>query len=799
VLCWRKSRIWLCSAVAVAALVAGADPGGALPLPDNRGYELVSPPDKNGGDVLAVTARTRAASDGNALGFASLAGFSDVIGTGVDVDYMSVRTGMPGTSGWSTHAITPQQGPQSFIGIALGNLQPLYLGDYSADLSRGVLRTWRTVTEAPNVEDVPNLYLRTDLRVPGDGNYELVSQSDTVQPLQPLFQGLRPVFAGASSDFNHVIFESILNLTAGAAGSQPKLYEWANGSTRLVGILPDGTVATRAVAGLGASQRYTERTISADGSRIFFSVPSTGQVYARIEGSASVQLSTSEQTSPESPGFASFGSASTDGSRVFFVTSEGLVDADTNGTTDIYMWKQGDHDEKQELTVDATDGTFTLGLYGQTTEAIAFDAPADAVRAALAALPGVGGPGNVDVNGSPGAGGPNAYQVRFKGALSGVNVPQLTTDPSGLTGGAASATVDTTDPVTNLSLLSRDEAAPDNPGELNVIGASVGGDYVYFAALGQLIDGEPEFGTGAGLYVWHEGALSYIGWLTVPSDAVLNTPATPWISVGATKTSRVSPDGRFLLFMSHTDDGLRGRGGFPGADHGNTCDYDQGSGPCRELYLFDAKTGALECASCNAGAAAAGDALLMHRSNSGGSPSTNHLSHALSDDGQYVFFATRDALVSQDVNGKLDVYEYDASSGTQRLLSSGTSPSDSFLMDASSSGHDVFFLTRDRLVGWDVDTNYDVYDARSDGGMPEPAELRGECVGDACQGPPSPPPAADTNASTALRGAGDVVPKLRPRHRPRRCRHAAARRLVRGKRKCVRTHKRRHAHTRRAK
>lgn len=798
-LCWRKSRIWLCSTIAFAALVAGAGPVGALSLPDNRSYELVSPPDKNGGDVLAVTARTRAASDGNALGFASLAGFSDVEGTGVDVDYMSVRTGMLGTAGWSTHAITPQQGPQSFIGIALGNLQPLYLGDYSADLSQGVLRTWGTVTDAPNVEDVPNLYLRTDLRVPGGGSYELVSNSDTVQPLQPLFQGLRPVFAGASSDFTHVIFESILNLTAGAAGSQPKLYEWANGSARLVGILPDGTVPTRSVAGLGASQRYTERAISADGSRIFFSVPSTGQVYARINGSVSVQLSTSEQTSPESPGGASFGSASADGRRVFFVTSEGLVDTDTNGTTDIYMWEQGDHDEAQQLTVDAADGTFTLGVYGQTTGSVAFDAPADGVRAALAALPGVGGPGNVDVSGNPGGSGPHAYQVRFTGALSGVNVPQLTTDASGLTGGAVSATVDTTDPVTNLTLLSRNAAASDNSGGLNVIGASVDGDYVYFTALGQLLNDEPAFGTGAGVYVWHEGALAYIGWLTVPSDAVLNTPATPWISVGATKTSRVSPEGRYLLFMSHTDEGLRGQGGFPGADHGSTCNYDQGSGPCRELYLFDAQTGDLKCASCKAGAPAAGDALLMHRSNSGGSPSTNHLSHALSDDGRYVFFATKDALAPQDVNGKLDVYEYDASSGTQHLLSSGTSPSDSFLMDASISGHDVFFLTRDRLVGWDVDTNYDVYDARIDGGMPEPAEQRGECAGDACQGPPAPPPTADASASAALRGAGDAVPKLRSRHRPRRCRHAAARRLVRGKRKCVRTHKRRHTHARAAK
>jgi hypothetical protein len=37
----------------------------------------------------------------------------------------------------------------------------------------------------------------------------------------------------------------------------------------------------------------------------------------------------------------------------------------------------------------------------------------------------------------------------------------------------------------------------------------------------------------------------------------------------------------------------------------------------------------------------------------------------------------------------------------------------------SASGSDVFFLTRDQLVPRDGNQNYDIYDARVDGGVPE--------------------------------------------------------------------------------
>src|SRR5690242_17314086 len=151
----------------VCAMVGFA--GGALgsTLPDGRRYELVSAPDKNGADVLLTTERTRVASDGNAFGYSALAGFSDVHGVAVAADYVSIRSrsAAPGSSGWTTHGITPVQRALA-LGDAISGQEPLYTGPYSADLNAGVFFAVSPLTDAPAVADVPNLYRRTDLRTP---------------------------------------------------------------------------------------------------------------------------------------------------------------------------------------------------------------------------------------------------------------------------------------------------------------------------------------------------------------------------------------------------------------------------------------------------------------------------------------------------------------------------------------------------------------------------------------------------------------------------------------------------------
>jgi hypothetical protein len=148
---------------------------------------------------------------------------------------------------------------------------------------------------------------------------------------------------------------------------------------------------------------------------------------------------------------------------------------------------------------------------------------------------------------------------------------------------------------------------------------------------------------------------------------------------------------------------------------------------------------------------------------------TEYQPRYLSDSGR-LFFNSADALVPQDVNGTVDVYEFEPvgvgdctaatpgyisdDDGCIGLISSGTAPGESAFLDASESGDDVFFLTAGRLTGRDVDGALDVYDASVGGGEAE-ATKPPECDGDACQ-PPATPPNDATPGSLTFSGPGNV-------------------------------------------
>jgi hypothetical protein len=179
-----------------------------------------------------------------------------------------------------------------------------------------------------------------------------------------------------------------------------------------------------------------------------------------------------------------------------------------------------------------------------------------------------------------------------------------------------------------------------------------------------------------------------------------------------------------------------------------------------------------------------------------------YLSHALSDDGRYVFFDTLDALVPQDINKQRDVYEYDTVTGQVHLISGGTCDCGSFFVDASPDGGNVFFTTHQELVQADIDTNSDLYDARIDGGIAKQNEAPpAPCVGDDCQPPASTAPAFSLPASSAFFGIGNppaaqtetATPKqAKPKvHKPRsksrhkrkhKSRHKSKHRAMRAKR-----------------
>jgi hypothetical protein len=331
-------------------------------------------------------------------------------------------------------------------------------------------------------------------------------------------------------------------------------------------------------------------------------------------------------------------------------------------------------------------------------------------------------------------------------------------------------------------------------GKNSVLGVSEDGSWVYFVAGGVLAPGAVHGDCMANsspcnLYVYHDHATKLVAVLSDEDNR-------DWEYVLKYMTSRVSPNGLWLTFLSQRE--LTGY---------VTRDAVSGH-PDEEVYLYDAQTERLVCASCNPTAArpvgieygeiVKSNGIVGGESGDGSSvwPSSVWLaadlpgwtaytgssalyqSRYLSNSGR-LFFDSNDALSSRDVNGTWDVYEYEPagvvgcttsnmsfaerSDGCVGLISSGTSGEESAFMDASEGGEEAFFLTNAKLVPQDLDTSLDVYDAHecteSSPCFPSPVPQPPPCTtGDACRPGPTPQPAIfGVPASATFSGAGNVT------------------------------------------
>jgi hypothetical protein len=173
--------------------------------------------------------------------------------------------------------------------------------------------------------------------------------------------------------------------------------------------------------------------------------------------------------------------------------------------------------------------------------------------------------------------------------------------------------------------------------------------------------------------------------------------------------------------------------------------------------------------------------------------SSGYLTRSLSEDGA-VFFDTTNRLLPGDVNGKTDVYEYDAAG--LHLISTGTSPDPVSFRDASASGDDVFFITTQALAGGDGDRAMSLYDARVGGGFAQP-QLPPTCEGiegeGSCRGPLPTPPDAASPLSAMFVGPGNPPPPPPPRKL--HCKKGFRQVKVHGRRVCKRVRKH-HKHRR---
>jgi hypothetical protein len=296
------------------------------------------------------------------------------------------------------------------------------------------------------------------------------------------------------------------------------------------------------------------------------------------------------------------------------------------------------------------------------------------------------------------------------------------------------------------------------------------------------------------------GPLDATNWAPTPRELFGGTASY------AARTSFLSPDGKTLLFSSveqlsaYENEGVA------------------------ELYRFrEGDPEGIRCVSCPPGGQRAGEGpstgsaeypALAPRGNIAA-----FSSRLLSADGERVFFETAEALSPLDTNGNsprgcpivgesnvfpacLDVYEWAApgtpgtgcdktapnysplNAGCVYLISTGKDEFPSFFADASLSGNDVFFFTRQQLVGQDKDELQDVYDARVGGGLASqdpPTVIPCESV-DACHGPVQTPPSEPSAGSATFVGPGNPVPKRKAQKKTSK-KHKAKKHKSKGKAK----------------
>jgi hypothetical protein len=333
--------------------------GASAVLPDCRAYELVSPLDKNNGDIVADSnvSVTQAATNGRALSFASFRAFADPAAAPLTSQYLAFRD--PAT-GWSTRSIsTPRTTISLYPNGGQTNLQ--YKVFSPGDLCNGWLLQDSAVALTPGAfSDVPNLYRHDNC---GQAGYELLST--TAPPgytLEPVDSQYYPEIMGFSTDGTRSVFRANAKLTPNAniVKGVFQLYEaYDGGKLRLVSVLPNGSPATtHSTAGTALPpvvgtfrEDSIHHAVSADGSRVFWSAsssanlndpPSSGRLYVRLNATeAQSKISAGKCTEPEKACTIAisdtlgtyFRSAATDGSKAIYTVGEGLYEFDVGAET----------------------------------------------------------------------------------------------------------------------------------------------------------------------------------------------------------------------------------------------------------------------------------------------------------------------------------------------------------------------------------------------------------------------------------------------------------------------------------
>jgi hypothetical protein len=329
---------------------------------------------------------------------------------------------------------------------------------------------------------------------------------------------------------------------------------------------------------------------------------------------------------------------------------------------------------------------------------------------------------------------------------------------------------------------SREQLVPGSDAVQGVIGTNqtgADGSYVYFVANGVLTgspnaQGEkaapgtcPETSGTCNLYVLHEG-VHFIAQLS-GRDNQLNAAtegdtldAGDWQASLGGRLASITPDGTELVFES-----TRSLTGYESSSEGEVLPG---------VFVYSAGDGSLSCASCDP----SGAAPSVHENSfwsklPQSAEAETFIRRFASSNGARVFFDTYQPLVPADQNGAQDVYEWERpaqpgepdntctpeeaspeTGGCTFLLSGGTSESDSFFVDASAEGNDVFIEHVGSLGLLDTPSDHnELFDVRVDGGFPEAAAA---CVS-SCAPASVSAPGVPSPVTTGDGGLGNFPPQ----------------------------------------
>jgi hypothetical protein len=308
----------------------------AATLPDCRAYEKVSPAYK--ADQNVSYAHAQSSPSGDTVAYAAIGAFADSQGSPLLSQYVATR----GATGWGTRSVLLKS-PTPLNGNS---------GLYTDIISPDVTKFMATggVAAIPNgPENAVSLYIRNML----DGSARAVAT--VPPPPSPFFELF---FGGASTDFNHVAFTAKATLTPDAPAGQSNVYEWVDGELHLASILPNGQPAPETAVVAPGPSAPSGRAMSADGSRLFFTVGPGADtnleghpLYLRENGTTT-QINASQRTPPVAgTNQARFYTASPDGSVAFFSSPDMLTDDATEAPNSENLYR---YDANSKGLIDLT-------------------------------------------------------------------------------------------------------------------------------------------------------------------------------------------------------------------------------------------------------------------------------------------------------------------------------------------------------------------------------------------------------------------------------------------------------------